>query len=217
MQKIEVHPFSLIAGAAMALLFLFACSSGSKTPSVSPAQNVNVINPVRLDPSAEVAINSLPTVQLDSSTSVSVSSLPKVELDASTAVRVSSLPNVHLDPATTVKISDLPAIKVKGSPTHDDFVIVEEGNLYTVPQGKVMVLTGVVRVAGTDWALVTINVDGAPQLRTSLSTQGNTAGGTGLISKIPRGLHAEPGQVVGLSNTHSRSTTHRLLGYLEDA
>ena len=161
MQKIEVHPFSLIAGAAMAVLFLFACSSGSKTPPVSPAQNVNVINPVRLDPSAEVAINSLPTVQLDSSTSVSVSSLPKVELDASTAVRVSSLPNVHIDPSTAVKVSSLPQVQLDPSTTVEvskmpkieldasttanlfhpqNIVNLVEGTSFTVPQGKTLII-----------------------------------------------------------------------------
>ena len=75
MKTYQIHPFSVMAGVVITMLVLFACSSSSGTSGIE-TQDVNVVNPVLLDASAEVAVNSLPAVQLDAGAEVAVSSLP---------------------------------------------------------------------------------------------------------------------------------------------
>ena len=101
-------------------------------------------------------------------------------------------------------------VQIEGVPTPSQMMRIVEGSPFTVPPGKVFVVTGTAFSSGA-FGPSDVNVlfDGV----SVLNVDGNTGSPTGGASAIPPGVVASEGTVVSVSSVG----TGVLLGYLADA
>ena len=124
---------------------------------------------------------------------------------------VTVLNDLTIESMPSVDISSLTSIRVKGIPTHEDFVVIEFNDPYTVPAGKVLVLTGTVNKSNNG-GRPRIMFDGVEVMHSSTYVD--------FAVNIAPGLHANSGVIVealDTTGTTSPNVVYRLLGYLEEA
>ena len=118
-------------------------------------------------------------------------------------------------PMSVVRVSLVGSVplemRVPGQPRAKDIVRIQEGAPYTVPPGKILVMTGMGRNSGSASSWV-IRADGVSTWRDKLLTQ---SGASSYSLPIPSpGITATEGQAVAVVFDGQSGV---LLGYLEDA
>ncbi len=104
-------------------------------------------------------------------------------------------------------------VSISGEYDPRDAVVVREGAPFTVPTGKLFVLTGLGRVSGSG-SSAALKINGATELRTYNGSGNDPTEPT--VRPLPPGLTANAGDVVDVDNGASGSDG-RAWGYLVDA
>ena len=211
MKTIEIHPLSAALGATFVGLILLTLGLSPVVSSCSSSSSGGTTATTGFgggeEPYDVTVLNDL-----------TIESMPSVDIATIPAVDIASMPSLDL--------SLLTSIRVKGIPTHEDFVVIESETPFTVPAGKVFIPTGVVRshiVNPTAWLdadNVMISFDGVVYAAVTLS--GHRTSSDGAYSDdnsvdLPLGLHAPTGVAVNLTGGNDGPSAFRLLGYLEEA
>ena len=188
--------------------------------SASISGEVTVLNDLTVTAMPSVDIASIPTIDANvtgsvtvlndltvaSMPSVAVSSMPSVDIATIPAVDIASIPAVDIASMPSLDFSSLTSIRVKGIPTHEDFVVIDLGLPYTVPEGKSLVLTGFMASNADSSTGLLVRFDGVEVFN-------GFASGVVPTVVFPLGFHAESGVVV----ENASGEPFRLLGYLEEA
>ena len=106
----------------------------------------------------------------------------------------------------SVRVLEVPTLEIAPHPR--DAIRVVEGVPFTVPAGRILMMTGLIQVTGSD-TVVSASINGVKVLR---AMNHESVGG---VVEIPFGLTAGAGDVVDVVSSSVLSSG--LLGYLVDA
>lgn len=136
----------------------------------------------------------------------SVGTRKLVAADASGPERMP--PEIAISSLPALDVRSLPRLVVEGQVGHPkDWVVIAFGVPFTVPEGKVLVVTGLgTSVPPAGGGIIKLEVDGVDQVSTPSGTNPTT------IKEVPVGLAAAAGSTVAARG----STLARAWGYLVD-
>ena len=103
-------------------------------------------------------------------------------------------------------------LRVEYMPHPRDMVQIKEGTPFTVPGGKVFVLTGLGSAQAGTTGGAWVMVNGQVELSITSFAQGNTVGNVPSVGEIPTGLTSAPGSTLTVGS--SVAGTGRAWGYL---
>ena len=107
-------------------------------------------------------------------------------------------------------------VSVKEMPSpHDMVVIRQENGPYTVPGGKLFVLTGLGNTSYVDNSYTDLHVDGVLEIGMEHDVRSSPSPASCTIAPIPAGFTVHSGSVITLDGRTDR--VHRAWGYLVDA
>ena len=104
-------------------------------------------------------------------------------------------------------------VRVQYMPHPRDMVQIEEGVPYTVPVGKVFVLTGLGTDIALQYSIATLEVDDVPRTQAVTSFNSNDTGMVSAVAPVPPGFTVDAGHSISVTSGQHGA---RAWGYLAD-